>query len=109
MNKYHHEEPITPTATWPLNHAKPDFVNSPAEEPACFTQEAEPTGGNGSDNLFKQAQAEKENPPIPHDDEELRRAIDEKEQTLEAIAEIPEEINTVGENCMMLKSLLLYN
>ena len=99
VNKYHHEEPITPTASWPLNHAKPDFVNSPAEEPACLTQEAKPTGGDGRDNLFKKAQAEKKNPPIPaYDGEELRRAIDEKEQTLEAIAEIPEEINTVGEN-----------
>ena len=101
INKYHHEEPITPTATWPLNQdAKPDYVNCPAEEPACLMQEVKPNGGNGSDDLLKKGQVEKKNPTIPaYDDEELRRAMDQKEQTLEVIAEIPEDINTVGENC----------
>ena len=40
------------------------------------------------------------NLPTPaYDDKELRRANDDKEQTLEVIAEIPEDINTILENC----------
>ena len=43
---------------------------------------------------------ELENPPtLAYDDEELRRADDDKEQTLEVIAEIPEDVNTVLGNC----------
>jgi len=101
VNEYHREEPITPTATWTLNqNAKPDFVDCPTEEPACPTQGAKPNEGDNGDDPLKQGQVEKKNPPIPaYDDEGLRRAIDEKEQTLEVIAEIPEDINTVGENC----------
>ena len=42
---------------------------------------------------------ERKNPPIPaYDNEELRRANDDQEQTLEVIAEIPEDINTIVEN-----------
>ena len=101
VNEYHREEPITPTATWPLNqNAKPDFVDCSTEEPACLTQEAKPNEVDNSDDPLKKGQVEKKNPPIPaYEDEEHRRATDDKEQTLEVIAEIPEDINTIGENC----------
>ena len=101
VHEYHREEPISPTATWPLNqNAKLDFVDCSTEEPACLTQEAKLNEVDNSDDPFKKGQVEKKNPPIPaYDDEELRRATDDKEQTLKVIAEIPEDINTIGENC----------
>ena len=99
-NESHREEPITPTATWPLNQdAKPGFVDCPTGEPVCPTQWAKPNEGDNVDPL-KQGQVEKKNPPIPaYDDEELRRAINETEQNLEVITEIPKDMNTVLENC----------
>ena len=41
----------------------------------------------------------KSSPTLAHEDEEFRRTDDGKEQTLEVIAEIPEEVNTVFGNC----------
>ena len=53
-----------------------------------------------SDDPPKKGHAEKENPSIPgYDDDELRRANDDKEQALEVITEIPKDINTVVEDC----------
>ena len=100
-NEYHREEPITPTATWPLNQdAKPGFFDCPTEEPVCPTQWAKPNEGDNFDDPLNQGQAEKKNPPTPaYDDEELRRAGNGKKQNLEVITEIPEGMNTFGENC----------
>ena len=93
--EYHRDELITPTATWPLNQdAKPGFVGCPTEG------QAKPSEIDNSDDLLKKGQAEMKNLPTPaYDDQELRRANDDKEQTLEVIAEIPEDINTILENC----------
>ena len=96
-----HDEPITPTATWPLQQdTKPDSFGCPTEGPTCLTQEAKPSEVYKRDDLPAKLQLELKHPPtLAYDDEELCRADDGKEQTLEVIAEIPEDVNTVLDNC----------
>ena len=100
-HEYHREQLITPTATWPLKQdTKPGSVECPTEGPACLTQEAQPSEVDKRDDLPKKLQLELKSPPtLAYEDEELRRADDGKEQTLEVIAEIPEDVNTVCGNC----------
>ena len=100
-NELSREEPITPTATWPLNQdEKPGFVNCPTEEPVYPTQCAKTNEGDSVDDPLKQGQVEKKNPPIPaYDCEELRRAINETEQNLEDITEIPEDMKIALDDC----------
>ena len=101
-HKYHRDEPIiTPTATWPLKQdSKPGSFSCPTEGPACLTQEAKPREVDKKDDLPKKLQLElKSSPTLAYEDEELRRTDDGKEQTLEVIAEIPEDVNTTLENC----------
>ena len=100
-HEYDRNELITPTATWPLERdTKPGSFGCPTQGPACLTQEVKPSEVDNRDDLPKKVQVELENPPtLAYDDEEFRRADDDKEQTLEVIAEIPEDVNTVFGNC----------
>ena len=101
VHEHHRDDLITPTATWPLNqNAKPDFADCTTEGPACLTLEAKPREVDNSNDLLKKGQAVRKHPLIPaHDDEELRRSNDGKEQALEVIAEIPDAIHTIVEYC----------
>ena len=100
-HEYDRNELITPTATWPLKQdTKPGSIGCPTQGPACLTQEVKPSEVDNRDDLPKKVQVELENPPtLAYDDEEFRRADDDKEHTLEVIAEIPEDVNTVFGNC----------
>ena len=100
-HEYDRDELITPTATWPLKQdTKPGSFGCPTQGPACLTQEVKPSEVDNRDDLPKKVQVELENPPtLAYDDEEFRRADDDKEQTLEVITEIPEDVNTVLGNC----------
>ena len=90
-HEYNRNELITPTATWPLERdTKPGSFGCSTQGPACLTQEVKPSEVDNRDDLPKKVQVELENPPtLAYDDEKFRRADDDKEQTLEVIAEIP--------------------
>ena len=102
---------ITPTATWPPNqHSKSCGVGSPAEEPACLTQEAKSSEVGKNDDPPKKSHLELERPPtLVREDEDSGRNDDGKKQILEVITEIPEDTNTAIGNCRKVRGLLLFN
>ena len=100
-HEYHRETIVSPTASWPPKQdPKFEGIGGPIEESTCLTQEAKSSEVDKSDETQRKLQLELKSLPAPaRKDEDLGRNDNGKKQTLEAITEIPEDVDTAFGNC----------
>ena len=100
-HEFHHRTIVSPTASWPPNQdPKFEGIGGPMEESTCLTQEAKSSEVDKSDEIQRKLLSELKSLPAPaRKDEDFVRNDNGKKQTLEAITEFPEDVDTALDNC----------